>query len=399
MSEWREVRLEEVVDVNAKIISKDYDGKILYIDISSVGNGFLKGYTEYDYKEAPNRARRIVRDGDIIYSTVRPNLKAFYKFPSNIPKNIIASTGFVVLSKKVGTSIKYIYYYMTTQSFVDYLTLIAKGAAYPAVGTDDFKKLKIKIPDLTTQEKIADVLSTYDELIENNNRRIEILEKTAEEIYKEWFIRMRFSGYENTKFKKGIPEGWEVKRLSEVIGVADGTHDTPRKVNVGVPLVTGKNIISGSIDFDSTYNISIEDFEKINIRSAIYKNDILYSNIGTIGLMAIVNEDNKYSVKNLIILKTSDYDFYEYIYLLFKSKASQDYFESVASGASQKFISLTEMRKYKILLPNNDILIKFKFNINNLFEEIKMLKQQNQNLIKQRDLLLPRLINGTIEVK
>ena len=74
------------------------------------------------------------------------------------------------------------------------------------------KKLKISIPDLDTQKKISNVLSSYDKLIENNNSRIEVLEQTAEEIYKEWFVRMRFPGYEQTKFDKGIPEGWKVKK-------------------------------------------------------------------------------------------------------------------------------------------------------------------------------------------
>lgn len=292
-------------------------------------------------------------------------------------------------------NVSFVYYFLKTIDFERFNA----GAGVPTLNRNHLKSLKIRVPDLKTQEKIADVLSTYDELIENNNRRIEILEKSAEEIYKEWFVRMRFPGYENTKFGKGIPEGWEVRKLSEIFDIADGTHDTPKKVSIGIPLVTGKNIVNGSIDFDSTYNISIEDFEKINVRSAIYKNDILYSNIGTIGTMTIINDDNKYSVKNLIILKTNEYKFYEYIYLLFKSKSSQDFFESVASGASQKFISLTEMRKYKILLPCSKLLVEFKANIKDLFEEIKILKEQNQNLIKQRDLLLPRLMNGAIEVK
>src|SRR5699024_6700338 len=131
----------------------------------------------------------------------------------------------------------------------------------------------------------------------------------------------------------------------------------------------------------------------------INKNDILYSNIGTIGQMALVQDNNKYSVKNLIILKTNSYQFHEYIYLHFKNEACQQYFNSVASGASQKFISLTEMRKYKLLVPREEVLKLFKSKTNNLFIQIENLNNQNLNLVKQRDLLLPRLMNGTIEVK
>ncbi|NLI64109.1 MAG: hypothetical protein GX367_05180, partial [Bacteroidales bacterium] len=152
---WSEVRLGDVVNINKENIKNTFEGKILYVDISSVESGILKGFTKYNFKDAPSIARRVVKEGDIIYSTVRPNLSAYYKFGNNIPNNIIASTGFVVLSKKTGTSIDYIYYLSITNSFVDHISQIAKGAAYPAVGIEDFKNIKIQIPDLKTQEKIA----------------------------------------------------------------------------------------------------------------------------------------------------------------------------------------------------------------------------------------------------
>lgn len=105
------------------------------------------------------------------------------------------------------------YYYLKILGLDKYNT----DAAVPGLNRNLAHNIKIQIPDLETQEKIAHILSTYDELIENNNRRIQILEKSAEEIYKEWFVRMRFPGHENTKFEKGIPEGWEVKRIGNII--------------------------------------------------------------------------------------------------------------------------------------------------------------------------------------
>lgn len=310
-----------------------------------------------------------------------------------------SSADVLVLRAKKGYSPKFIYYALSDSNFFKYADVTSKGTKMPR--GDKKAILKYIIPDYPVyyQTKIADVLSTYDKLIENNNRRIQILEEIAEELYKEWFVRMRFPGYEKTKFHKGIPEEWKVQKLSDLIRVTDGTHDTPKEVTDGVPLVTGRNIINGQIDFNTTYNISKEDHKKINVRSSIEKYDILYSNIGTIGQMTIVHNDNKYSVKNLIILKTSQYDCYEYIYLHFKNEACQRHFDSIASGASQKFISLTEMRNYKILIPKKETLEQFKIYVSNLFNQIVLLSDQNQNLKKQRDLLLPRLMNGTITVK
>ena len=101
-----------------------------------------------------------------------------------------------------GNNIKFIYYFLGIIDFERFNS----GAGVPTLNRNHLNSLKIQIPDLKTQKKIADILSTYDELIENNNKRIKILEKTAEEIYKEWFVRMRFPGYQNTKFEKGIPK-------------------------------------------------------------------------------------------------------------------------------------------------------------------------------------------------
>ena len=123
------------------------------------------------------------------------------------------------------SDLKFIYYLLTTLKLEEY----NNDAAVPGLNRNLAHKLKLQIPDLETQRKIADVLSTYDELIENNNRRIEILEKTAEEIYKEWFVRMRFPGHENTKFIKGIPEGWEVKRVGDLGRVETGKHHLQKR--------------------------------------------------------------------------------------------------------------------------------------------------------------------------
>lgn len=389
MSKWREVRLGEIADINM-----GQSPKSIYYNNDGKGTKFLQGNRTFGrmYPNFDTYTTKIIKlayKGDILL-TVRAPVGNI-----NIANDELC-IGRGIASIRGRENHKYLYYGLIYNN--ELLRKAENGTTYASVNKSDLENFKFKIPDFKTQEKIAQLLSTYDELIENNNRRIEILEKAAEEIYKEWFVRMRFPGYKNAKFIKGIPEGWEVKKLSDVIKVADGTHDTPKEVEVGIPLIIGRNIVNGAIDFNSAYNISIDDFKKINVRSAIYRNDILYSNIGTIGTMTIVNDDNKYSVKNLIILKTNEFKFYEYIYLLFKSESSQDYFNSVASGASQKFVSLTEMRKYKIILPSEKTLTMFTSYLKNIFKLLNILREKNQNLIKQRDLLLPRLMNATIEI-
>src|SRR5699024_4438566 len=111
----------------------------------------------------------------------------------------------------------FLYWLLSTKFIYSHVNSIATGAAQPDLTHSKFKSIKVLIPDLEKQKKISYILSTYDKLIENNNRRIQILEQTAEELYKEWFVRMRFPGYEKTKFDKGIPEGWGIKKVDEII--------------------------------------------------------------------------------------------------------------------------------------------------------------------------------------
>ena len=222
MSKWEEKRLGELIDINPETLAVTrYKGSIQYIDIASVSNGKLSGYATYDITEAPSRARRIIKENDVIFSTVRPNLKAYY-YVKKSPKNATCSTGFAVLRAKSGVNSRFIYFLVTENSFVNYLALVAKGSAYPAVDTNDFKRAKVYVPDVFIQNRIADILSAYDDLIEANNRRIELLEQAAQELYKEWFVRFRFPGHEKAKFENGLPKGWSVVKLGDYVDIKGG---------------------------------------------------------------------------------------------------------------------------------------------------------------------------------
>ena len=393
-----ERHLGELIDVNPETLSvSKYKGNIQYIDIASVNCGQLDGYTEYDIPDAPSRARRIIKDNDIIYSTVRPNLRAYY-YVKNCPDNAICSTGFAVLRAKENVDSRFIYSLVTENSFVNYLSLVAKGSAYPAVDTADFKKAKVTVPDLQTQKRIAEILSAYDDLIENNNRRIALLEKAAQELYKEWFVRFRFPGYENAKFENGLPEGWTIKRMNDFCYVTDGTHDTPKPLDEGFPLITGRCIKNGFVDFDEAYCISEKDHESIKKRSGLSSGDILFSNIGTVGNCCIVDYNREFSVKNVIIFKPNDMIQTAYLYYWMTSHSMQEIFATQTNGASQQFVGLTFMRRYKILVPEQKILTAFGDKILPILEQKRMLHNNNLNLAKQRDLLLPRLMSGKLEV-
>lgn len=377
MGEWNEVRLSELIDINPETLSvTKYKGKIQYIDISSVNCGHLDGYTEYDIADAPSRARRIIKDNDIIYSTVRPNLRAYY-YVKNCPKNAICSTGFAVLRAKKNVDSRFIYSLVTEDSFVNYLSLVAKGSAYPAADTADFKKAKVIIPNLPTQNRIADILSAYDNLIENNNRRIALLEKAAQELYKEWFVRFRFPGYETTEFENGYPAKWKVEKVKSIVkrlpfGRLYKEADVSKEGNV-IVIDQSKEACIGFHNDDPSHIATIErpiilfgdhscKFELMITPFSLSENVVPF--VGT------ENVDSAYLyflVKDLI--ETTEYKRH-----------------------------WTELMSKKVLLADNYTQKEFTKVIKSNLLLIESLKIQNRNLTKQRDLLLPRLMSGKLEV-
>lgn len=148
-----------------------------------------------------------------------------------------------------------------------------------------------------------------------------------------------------------IPESWEWVRLSEIIDVRDGTHDTPKYVPNGVPLVTSKNLKQGEIDFDNVKFISLEDSEKINMRSGVDNGDILFAMIGSIGNPVLVNKTRDFSIKNMALFKPIECTLFNMEYLLNYLQLEQESMKRKAAGGVQSFVSLTFLRKYLIPLP------------------------------------------------
>lgn len=312
----------------------------------------------------------------------------------NLTENAVRLTNF---TEDVDS--KFLHYILMQKHYYDYMQLIAGAAAQPKLGIYKIQKIRVVLPKVSIQKRIADILTTYDSLIENNNKRIKLLEQMAENLYKEWFVRFRFPGYENTKFVDGIPSDWQILRMSDFCYVTDGTHDTPKPIDDGgVPLVTGKCIKNGFIDFNAPYNISYQDHESISKRSGLQTGDILFSNIGTVGTTCLVNYDREFSVKNVIIFKPGNIKISNYLYSWLNSDSIQAIFATQTNGASQQFVGLNFMRRFKILVPKENVLDLYSDRIKPIRTEIVKLHDINENLIKQRDMLLPRLMSGKLEV-
>lgn len=249
MSKWREVRLGEVsVDTQYGYTESatQINTGTKFLRITDIVDYFI------DWRSVPycnitqkNLEKYLIKENDLLIARTGATAGRYKMITTNsIPNSVFASYLIRFKIDKEEIIPTFLNYYLQTTAYTGFIESYIGGSAQPNINAKTLSRFKLLIPDLKTQEKIADVLSTYDELIENNNKRIEILEKTAEEIYKEWFVRMRFPGYENTKFIKGIPEAWENVKLEDVCKLVRGISYSTKEIekDVGVPMLTLKSI-------------------------------------------------------------------------------------------------------------------------------------------------------------
>lgn len=192
----------------------------------------------------------------------------------------------------------------------------------------------------------------------------------------------------------------EPVELSSVVDVRDGTHDSPKPKETGFPLVTSKHLLPFGVDLSSANFISLEDYNKINERSKVDTYDILLSMIGTVGLISLVIENPvKYAIKNVGLFKTSNCpDLYAFILPYLRSEKTTQYIERTLAGSTQKYISLSELRKMPIALPSEDQLRDYNKVAIPLINQIVNLTEENKLLKSLRDALLPKLISGELDV-
>lgn len=267
--------------------------------------------------------------------------------------------------------------------------------------------IKIKYPALETQQKIATILSNYDNLIENNEKRIKILEKMAKLIYEEWFIKFRFSGHEKIKMIDGgtefgkIPEGWNRGKLKNLYNFLPGfaylSKDFKKDGKFG--LIKIKNLDNSFVDIENVDKLDVEK-EKFKLFGGDLLLAMTGAKIGKIGLIPNVSRPiylnqrvGKFVHNNKLI--TNNF----LIYTIAKSYLFQKYIKNISlSSSAQPNISGSQIEDYPMILPSEHILIKFNDIVEPLFELFLRLQQKNQNLRKTRDLLLPKLISGEIDV-
>lgn len=405
------MQLKELVQINPEAVREGYPyAEINYIDISSVGTGSIDKLQPLQLSEAPSRAKRIVRSGDTILATVRPNLRSFC-YLKNPPNNAIASTGFAVLRATEKIDPRFLYFTVIDQSFTDFLCANVKGAAYPAVDSEAIGRAEINLPTLLTQRRIASILSAYDDLIENNTRRIAILEEMARRIYEEWFVRFRFPGHEKVKMVESelglIPEGWNITKLKDhLIKLESGKRPKGGIVNLesGIPSIGAENINGiGKHNFSSEKLVSEEFFTQMR-KGVVQNGDVaVYKDGAYIGRSSYFRDSFPHArccVNEHVFLLRSDGVRLKqnFFYLWLQQEETVSAIRSTNANAAQPGINQQTVGGLELLIPDVETAAKFDELVEPMLAAIINYAKKNTNLRTTRDLLLPKLISGELDV-
>ncbi len=274
------------------------------------------------------------------------------------------------------------------------------GATVDHVRVGDAERLPIPCPPINVQKRIGDTLSAYDDLIENNRRRIQLLEQSARLLYKEWFVHLRFPGHEHTLIINGVPESWEKKHLSQIFNTQYGFTESATNDPVGPKFLRGTDINKTSyIDWSAVPYCPDEklDFQKYKLQI----DDILVIRMADPGKVAIVETEEKAVFASYLIRLTRKPGIEIpalYLFYVLASDQYQGFISGASGGSTRKSANAKLVVDFVTLIPTASLSQLFTTKIQPMRQQIQTLLQQNANLRKARDLLLPKLMNGEMAV-
>jgi type I restriction enzyme M protein len=371
-SDYPLVELEKIsleIRNGTNVTQIDEPGKYRVTRIQTIANGTVDlNKTKWTNDEPAENY--FMESGDILLSHINSyeHLAKTAIFPETNEKVV---HGINLIRFRLNKSIinpNYAIQCMKSDLFINRAKTFAQKAVNQAsIKTSDLKQIRVPLPPLHIQEEIVKEIEGYQNIIDGARQVVEN--------YKPTII---------------IDPGWEMLKLGDVCDVRDGTHDSPKYVHSGYPLITSKNVKEGKIDFDNVNYITQADFNTINLRSKVDNGDIIMPMIGTIGRPIIVNTEIKFAIKNVALIKfKNDCVINKYVYLILTSKLFDDYIENTKRGGTQKFISLKDIRSFSIPIPSIDVQQEI---VNEISEEIEII-EQNKRLIELFEQKIKRKIS------
>ncbi len=413
MSEWKEYRLSDFIDINPKVTLKS-GSKHSFVEMKDL-NESQKFVSPSQLKEVKGGAR--FQNFDTLFARITPCLQNGKISQVKGLENSIGfgSTEFLVFRGKDSISNTDFVYYLSRYD------VVRKFAEQNMIGTsgrqrvfkDAFENIELLLPSLPTQTAIAEILSSLDDKIELNNKINKELENLAQTLFKRWFIDFEFPNENGEPYKSAggemvdselgeIPKGWNVQRFKDIVSkYIDNRGKTPPVVKDGIPLVEVKHMVDLGIypTLKTDKFLSKEVYDTF-LRTHLLEDDILMSTVGTIGRLNIVPNFEVFAIAQNVLGVRFRKDLISqfFMFCLMRTKGFNDEIKSRLIETVQSSIKRSDLEKIPVIIPKRFLIESFDKIIKDTFDRIKNSALETEELIKLRDALLPKLISGELEV-
>jgi type I restriction enzyme S subunit len=376
------------------------DGYCLFLsaaNVTSSGFDFSECQFISEQKDDQLRKGRLSRH-DVVLTT-RGTLGNTALYGDDVPyDHVRINSGMVIMrTDPMKLLPAFLYGFLRSPGFEGQVEQLRSGVAQPQLPIRDINKIKLPLPSKAVQERIVDVFSAYDDLIENNRRRMALLEEAARQLYREWFVRLRFPGHEHTRITNGVPEGWEESAAFSAMEVLSG----------GTPKTTEPDYWDGEIPFytpkDATDTCYVRQTERAitelglkNCNSRLYETDTVFiSARGTVGNLNLASCPMAMSQSCYALIGKGHIS---QLFLFCGLKEAVEHFKQHAVGAVFDAIVVDTFKLIPFVVPDEKKTRHFEEAVAPMFRQVANLMEQNDKLSAARDLLLPRLMSGEIVV-
>ncbi|MBW1612544.1 MAG: restriction endonuclease subunit S [Deltaproteobacteria bacterium] len=400
------ITFSDLVEINPRVqLNKSEEYPFVEMSVVEPGNRYVRPNQTRIY----NGGGAKFMPGDILFARITPCLENG-KIAQYIYNKAIAGFGstefFVFRARPKISNPGFVFYLVNSE-------IIRKPAEKNMSGASgrqraDLKSIvNIKIPftALPTQRKIASILSAYDDLIENNLRRIKILEEMAQNLYHEWFIKFRFPGHENTRFVNSplgrIPEGWEIGKLGDISHVTTGYAFKSKDWSKdGIAVIKIKNIKPGNlVDVDQVDHVPKNIISSRLQKYWLKNGDIIIAMTGaTAGKVGKIRSKKPLLLNQRVAKIGPKSGYVKFVWCTMSTPEAEKRFYALADGAAQPNMSSTQIENSEVIIPLTDLLKQFEETVSPLIDSVDNMILKNQILRQTRDLLLPKLISGEVDV-
>ncbi|WP_443739004.1 restriction endonuclease subunit S [Treponema sp.] len=404
--EWKKVRLGDFIDILSGYAFKTtefIDSGIPVIKIKNVNPPIVtQEDVSFVSEETSEKCSKFILNyNDVLIAMTGSHINQINSVVGRVArvkyynKTLLNQrVGKLLITDKEHCDFDFVYHFLSQFETKVKLANIAGGAANQAnISPNDIKGLEITLPPLPTQQKIASILSAYDDLIENNRKQIKLLEEAAQKLYKEWFVKLNFPGHEKTKIVDGVPEGWKKGVLSDI---AQDVGKTVNKKN--------RNQFSYYLPIDCLpkKSLSYTTFNSIELAESslvsFNNNDVIFGAMRPYFHKVVIARDKGLTRNTCFVINTERKEFYSFLVMLLFSDETIKYATKISVGTTMPYVRWSDFQQMPITFPDNKIASIFNGIVVSYLGKIKVLAIQIQHLQSARDKLLPRLMSGELEV-